>query len=151
MAERPARAEDSQVKGSDSPDHENPPDEPSLGRVDRFLQRRRRTAAGRLTVRIVITVLGLAVIALGIILLPLPGPGWVIIFGGLALWSLEYAWAARLRRFAIREVMRWTRWVARQPWWARLLIATGLLVLVVAIIAGSLLVSFGPEIIDKVR
>jgi len=145
MANRPASAEESQVTTPDSPDHENPAADPSLGRVERFLERHRRTAVGRLYVRIVITALGLAVIGVGIILLPLPGPGWVIIFGGMAIWSLEYEWAARLRRFTIRQVTAWTKWLGRQSWWMRTVVALGLLVVVAVAIAGSLLVSLGPD------
>src|SRR5215475_9405143 len=141
MADRPAPPEESQVAAPDSPDHENPANDPSLGRVGRFLERRRRTALGRLGVRIVITVAGLAVIVVGIILLPLPGPGWVIIFGGLALWSLEYRWAAQLRRFAVRQVTSWVRWVGRQPWWVRTLVTIGLMLLIGIIVIGSLLIS----------
>ena len=66
-----------------------------------FRGRARRTRAGRLAWRTVITVVGAVVIVLGIILLPLPGPGWVVIFAGLGLLSTEYAWARRL--------LSWTR------------------------------------------
>lgn len=48
-----------------------------------------------------IFLVGLAVIAGGVILLPLPGPGWLIIFGGMAIWGTEFVWA--------QKVLRWTR------------------------------------------
>jgi uncharacterized protein (TIGR02611 family) len=51
--------------------------------------------------RVGIFVVGLAVIAGGVVLLPLPGPGWVIIFGGMAIWGTEFVWA--------QKVLRWTR------------------------------------------
>jgi uncharacterized protein (TIGR02611 family) len=41
--------------------------------------------------------LGFAVVGLGIIDLPLPGPGWVIIFIGFAILGSEFEFAARLR------------------------------------------------------
>lgn len=151
MAERAPATEDPQVNESDSPDHENPVEEPSLGRVERFLARRRRTAAGRFGVRIVVTLFGLTVILGGIVLLPLPGPGWVIIFGGLAIWSLEYELAARLRRFAIRGVSRWTRWFGEQSWWTRSFVGLGLLVIILAIVIISLVVSIGPNFVDDIR
>lgn len=44
---------------------------------------------------------GLAVVAGGVLLLPLPGPGWLIIFAGLAIWATEFIWA--------QLVLRWTR------------------------------------------
>jgi uncharacterized protein (TIGR02611 family) len=119
--------------------------------VERFLERRRRTPAGRLAVRVIIAVLGLLIIAAGIVLLPLPGPGWVIIFGGLAIWSLEFTWAARLRRFAMRQVSTWTAWVGRQRWWVRVLIGLALVILIAAIVAGSLAISLGGDFISDIR
>lgn len=58
------------------------------------------------------SVLGVAVIAIGIVLLPLPGPGWLIIFGGLGLLATEFEWAARLLRWVRARVSMWTEWVA---------------------------------------
>lgn len=49
--------------------------------------------------RVVATTLGVAIVLAGIALLPLPGPGWAIIFLGLAVLATEYAWAHRLLRF----------------------------------------------------
>ena len=50
---------------------------------------------GRNSKRAVITVVGFMLIITGIILIPLPGPGWLIIFGGLAVLATEYVWAER--------------------------------------------------------
>jgi hypothetical protein len=50
--------------------------------------------------RLVRAVAGFLVIGIGIALLPLPGPGWVVIIVGLAL--LPFAWAER----AIRTIRR---------------------------------------------
>jgi uncharacterized protein (TIGR02611 family) len=119
--------------------------------VERFLERRRRTPAGRLAVRVIIVLLGLVIIAVGIVLLPLPGPGWLIIFGGLALWSLEFTWAARLRHFAMREVSKWTAWVGRQRWWVRVLVGVALFIVVAAIVAGSLAISLGGDFISDIQ
>lgn len=69
---------------------------------------------GAVVWRVGITVIGLAIIAGGVLLLPLPGPGWLIIFGGLGLLATEYEWAARLLRSARTFVGRWTQWTARQ-------------------------------------
>ncbi|WP_328909098.1 TIGR02611 family protein [Streptomyces sp. NBC_00234] len=46
-------------------------------------------------------VVGLAVVAAGVVMLPLPGPGWLVIFGGMAIWATEFVWA--------QLVLRWTR------------------------------------------
>lgn len=43
--------------------------------------------------QLIILVAGVTVVALGIILLVLPGPGLLVIFLGLLLLSTEFAWA----------------------------------------------------------
>ena len=50
---------------------------------------------GRNSKRAGITVVGFALILAGIILLPLPGPGWLVIILGLAVLGTEYVWAQR--------------------------------------------------------
>jgi uncharacterized protein (TIGR02611 family) len=46
--------------------------------------------------RIAVTIAGVVVVLVGVALLVLPGPGWVLIFAGLAILSTEYVWARRL-------------------------------------------------------
>lgn len=85
--------------------------------------------------RVAVTVLGVAVTALGIVLLPLPGPGWLIIFAGLGLLATEYEWAARILRTAREQVRRWTEWAKRQSLLVRALLAlAGLVVLAGALV-----------------
>lgn len=122
----------------------------SRGRIDRALDRFRRTRAGRLGVKIAVIALGAVVIIIGIILLPLPGPGWLIIFAGLAIWSLEFGWAARLHVFARRTVLRWTSWYARQGWPIRILVGLLTLTLVIAIVLAGWRLSFGPGVFDRI-
>lgn len=83
-----------------------------FGRVRAFRARVRRTPAGRLAWRIAVTALGVVIIAGGIALLPLPGPGWLIIFAGLGLLATEYEWARRLLHYARAQVTRWTAWIS---------------------------------------
>jgi uncharacterized protein (TIGR02611 family) len=88
------------------------PDEPVAGAPDQgfdppgpdWLYRLRRRWAGDSRLRQVVwraisTGIGGAIVVLGIILLPLPGPGWAVIFLGLAVLATEYVWAHRLLRF----------------------------------------------------
>lgn len=58
-------------------------------------------ARAHVLVRIVRMTLGFAVVILGIILMPLPGPGGVIVAAGLVILSKDVAWADR--------VLRWMR------------------------------------------
>lgn len=85
-----------------------------------------------LTYRIAVAVLGGAVVVLGVVLIPLPGPGWLIVFAGLAILATEFAWAERLRGVALDKVSGWTAWVARQSLLVRGLITLGGLLVVVA-------------------
>lgn len=50
--------------------------------------------------RIAVTIAGFVVVLVGIVLIPLPGPGWLIVFGGLAILATEYVWARRLLNYA---------------------------------------------------
>jgi uncharacterized protein (TIGR02611 family) len=50
--------------------------------------------------RIVVTVVGGTVLALGISLIVLPGPAFIVIPGGLAILAIEFAWARRWLRSA---------------------------------------------------
>ena len=54
--------------------------------------------------RVAITIVGFAVVVLGLILVPLPGPGWLIVFAGLAILATEYVWARRLLNYAKSKV-----------------------------------------------
>ena len=91
----------------------------------------------------VLTTLGLAVVATGIVLIPLPGPGWAIVIGGLAILALEYAWAHRLMLYTRRQVTAWVYWVAKRSWWLRFLIGAAGFVLVAAVLWVSLVMTTG--------
>ncbi|WP_433048856.1 TIGR02611 family protein [Dactylosporangium sp. CS-033363] len=107
---------------------------------DGFLRLRERayaTPLGRLGVKIVVAVLGTLIIAVGVILLPLPGPGWLIILGGLALLAMEFAWARRLLQFTRAQLLRWTRLVREGSWLVRVVSVGGLLL----VVGGALLLS----------
>lgn len=49
-------------------------------------------------------VVGLAVVVGGVIMLPLPGPGWLVIFAGMAIWATEFVWAQLVLRWTKRKV-----------------------------------------------
>ena len=100
---------------------------------DRYLRRTRTT---HLIYRVVVGVVGTLVIALGIVLLPLPGPGWLVIFAGLAILASEFTWAERLLDFARDKVLAWTHWVGRQSLGIRLLIGVASLLIVAAALFG---------------
>src|SRR5436190_20276596 len=59
---------------------------------------------GRNAKRVAVTIAGFAVVIVGLILVPLPGPGWLIVFAGLAILATEYVWAQRLLNYAKTKV-----------------------------------------------
>lgn len=92
-------------------------------------------------------VVGTVVLATGVAMIPYPGPGWLIVFAGLAILGSEFEWARRLLHSARRRYDQWMAWMRRQPMGLRvvLLIFTGVAVLLTlylvnafGLVAGSL-------------
>lgn len=70
--------------------------------------------------RVVVAVVGLALIIAGIPMVPLVGPGWAVIFVGLYLWSTEFLWARRVTQFVKAEVKAFDQYVRALPWTAKI-------------------------------
>jgi uncharacterized protein (TIGR02611 family) len=121
-------------------------DRAPMGVLDKI----RANPTGRLALKIGIGVLGALVIALGIILIPFPGPGWAIVILGLAIWALEFAWAKRLLDFTKRNVKAWTSWIGRQSLPVRAVLGIVGMIFVAAIVWASVRLSFGIDLIDKI-
>jgi uncharacterized protein (TIGR02611 family) len=86
--------------------------------------------------RTMVGVVGTLVVLLGIVLIPLPGPGWLIVFIGLSILGSEFHWARRLNAWMRARVVRWSLWISRQPRvWQLTVAASGLGVVVVAALA----------------
>ena len=69
--------------------------------------------------RIVVGVVGLIIVVAGLIMVPFPGPGWLVVFLGLAIWASEFEWAQRVMHRAKSTLGAWTEWVRPQPWWIK--------------------------------
>ena len=64
--------------------------------------------------RLCVGVLGGVLTGIGVLLVPLPGPGWLVVFLGLAVLGTEFRWAKRIAVWLKRELDRfWTWWKAR--------------------------------------
>ncbi len=61
-----------------------------------------------------IGVAGGIVLVAGVIMIPYPGPGWLVVFAGLGILSTEFEWAQRLLHFARGKYDAWVEWVKRQ-------------------------------------
>ncbi|MGW6913621.1 TIGR02611 family protein [Kitasatospora sp. NPDC054939] len=64
----------------------------------------RRSRPLHLSWQVAVFLVGLAVVVLGVIMLPLPGPGWVVIFLGMGIWATEFVWAQLALRWTRRKV-----------------------------------------------
>ena len=115
-----------------------------------LLDRIRANRTGRLALRIGIGTLGTLVVALGIVLIPFPGPGWAIVILGLAIWAIEFTWAQNLLEFTKRHVQSWTRWVGRQSIPVRALVGVVGLIFVGFIVWASVRLSFGVDLVSVV-
>ena len=74
-----------------------------------------RRPALRRVYRVSVAVLGGVITVGGLLLVPLPGPGWLVVFLGLAILGTEFAWAKRLAAFTKRQLARfWAWWKARR-------------------------------------
>lgn len=74
-----------------------------MGWVGQVLRRVFRTAR-----RLGILLVGTGIIVLGILLIPLPGPGWAVVIAGLAVLATEFTWAERLLEFTKRHAAKAT-------------------------------------------
>ena len=115
--------------------------------MDRSLRERvaesgwRRRIAARKSLeapyRLGVGIVGGLVVAVGIVAIPLPGPGWLIVFAGLFVLATEFLWAERVLGYARRRVEGWTDWLGRQPVVVRVVVAA----LTAAFVYGVLVVT----------
>jgi uncharacterized protein (TIGR02611 family) len=107
----------------------------------RLLDRIRSNSTGRLALKITIGVIGALVVAIGIVLIPFPGPGWAIVILGLAILAIEFAWAKDLLHFTKRHVQSWTHWVGRQSLGLRAVIGVVGMVFISAVVWAAVYLS----------
>jgi uncharacterized protein (TIGR02611 family) len=107
-------------------------DAPEKSRLVQFRERLDGRPALRLVFRIAVAVVGTVVLVLGIVLIPYPGPGWLVVFAGLAILASEFSWAGRLLTYARGRYDIWTRWLSRQHWATKISVLMATAVVVVA-------------------
>lgn len=116
-------------------------DERALGsRAPEFVKARR---ALHLSWQVGVFVVGLAVVAAGAAMLVLPGPGWVVIFGGMAIWSTEFVWAQLVLRWTKRKVTEAAQRALDPKVRRRNIILTTVGLVIVAAVTGFYLWKFG--------
>ncbi|MER7764815.1 TIGR02611 family protein [Streptomyces sp. NPDC097619] len=119
---------------------EEPPEQPLGSRAPEFIKARRTL---HLSWQVGVFIVGLAVVAAGVSMLVLPGPGWVVIFAGMAIWATEFVWAQLVLRWTKRKVSEAAK-RALDPKVRRrnlILISTGLVI--TGVLCGIYLWKFG--------
>lgn len=106
------RDDDANPPGGDAP-HDRTPDT-LLARVEHAAIEAELATGGReeteaqarshVLVRMARMAGGFVLLVVGIIAIPLPGPGWLLVAAGLALLARDVAWADRLLRLVRRRV-----------------------------------------------
>ncbi|GAA3821674.1 hypothetical protein GCM10022226_47450 [Sphaerisporangium flaviroseum] len=111
----------------------------------------RSTRTGRLTVKVIIGVVGAALVIGGLLLVPLPGPGWLIVFAGLAVLATEFAWAHRLLEYGKKTLSAWTDWLKRQGWPVRIIVGAVTLAAAAVLVWFTIKLGFGIDLLDQAR
>jgi uncharacterized protein (TIGR02611 family) len=126
-------AEETQTSGANG--------EQGLGsKAPEFIKARRML---HLSWQVGIFIIGLVVVVLGIIMLPLPGPGWVVIFGGMAIWATEFVWAQLVLRWTKRKVTEAAQRALDPKVRRRNIILTTVGLVIIGVLVGVYLWKFG--------
>jgi uncharacterized protein (TIGR02611 family) len=103
--------------------------------------------------RIVVGIVGTAIFVLGLIMVPFPGPGWLVVLLGLAVLASEFTWAHGLLLRSKQTLKAWNEWVQPQPWWVKGLVLLVTVAAVAAIFWALFLISgvppFFPDSIEQ--
>jgi uncharacterized protein (TIGR02611 family) len=118
----------------DAPDASGRDGNGPIDRFRRWRDRLRRRPNFYRYYRIVVAVIGLAITIGGLALVPLPGPGWLIVFVGVAVLASEFESARKVERRGKRILTAWTDWLKRQSRPVQLLVGLATAVLVALVI-----------------
>lgn len=64
--------------------------------------------------RTIIGAAGGLIVLIGVVAIPYPGPGWLIVFAGLAILATEFDWAQRILDRAKGKYDQWRQWMSQQ-------------------------------------
>jgi len=106
-----------------------------------FLDRIRRQPVLGWMYRFLVGLVGVVVAIAGLIMVLAPGPGWLVVFAGLAILATEFSWAKRLLDYGRAKFAAWMQWVSLRPLWLRCLIGLFGMIFLVCLLLGSLYLS----------
>ena len=101
-------------------------------RWGRWRDRLRERPAVEFGYRIAVAVVGLVVLAVGIVTIPYPGPGWAIVFLGLGILATEFRWAQLVLHWVKVRYDKVMAWFRSQGLWVQVLGAVFTAAIVVA-------------------
>jgi uncharacterized protein (TIGR02611 family) len=113
-------------------------DAPKPPLVERLRAQREHHSARPLWLRVLVVVVGFTLFLGGILMLVLPGPAFAVIPIGLALLSLEFAWAGRWLEKAIDQAEKAKQTAKETSRLQRILGAIAVVLGVVAAVAASI-------------
>ncbi|WP_320777818.1 TIGR02611 family protein [Streptomyces sp. CRN 30] len=121
---------------------------PLGSRAPEFVKARRML---HLSWQVGVFVIGLAVVCAGVAMLVLPGPGWVVIFAGMAIWATEFVWAQLVLRWTKRKVTEAAQRALDPKVRRRNIILTTTGLVIVGVLVGVYLWKFGLEMPWKIK
>lgn len=141
-----SEAERSEAERSDDEGSEAERSEAEASDDDWAWRRRLRSKPHtRLVYRLTIFAVGLVIVVGGLALVPLPGPGWLIVICGLIVWASEFELAQRLLHWVRRQLHTWNEWLKPKPWWVKGAVGLATFALVLAVFYGMFWLSGVPS------
>ena len=64
--------------------------------------------------KVAIGIVGGIVLLAGIVMIPYPGPGWLVVFVGLGILAQEFPWAQGVLDYAKDKYDTWQDWIKKQ-------------------------------------
>lgn len=89
-----------------------------------YMRERVKSIIGRIprrTRRVLVGFVGWAVLLLGIVMIPYPGPGWVVVFIALSILASEFDWAKGVNASLRARYDDWRQWLTRQALYIKVL------------------------------
>jgi uncharacterized protein (TIGR02611 family) len=114
-------------------------DAPKRPLVERLRDQREHHSKRPMWLRVLIVVVGFTLFGVGLLMLVLPGPAFAVIPIGLAILSLEFAWAARWLETAIEQAEKAKQTAKETSRFQRIVVAIAVVLGVIAAIAASIL------------
>jgi uncharacterized protein (TIGR02611 family) len=104
------------VTGGAAPETDTDPGQHRFRRLHAMREWIRARPHAHLAYRVLVAIVGGLVIVIGLILVPLPGPGWLVVFVGLTILASEFAFFHRISIWLRRKLHGfWDRVRHRTP------------------------------------